>query len=91
MFNASSRYAISALISLADILPTRFVTVKKLALVSKVPQAYLSKIIKTLAKHGIVTTKKGGSGGVKLDRDVISLYEVCEAFEDSLIVSNCLL
>jgi Rrf2 family protein len=91
MLTASSRYAIRALLTLADVPQSEFITVKDLAIASKIPHAYLSKIIKTLAIHGIVITRKGGGGGVKLNRDLVTFYEVCEAFEDSLIVHKCLL
>lgn len=91
MLSATSKHAIKALsfLSLSD--ETKYFSVDTIAEDCGAPAAFLSKIIKKLAKAGLVETKKGARGGVRRKKDEITFREVCTALDDPIVVENCLL
>ena len=91
MISASSQYALRALTALAKFELGTFVQVVDLSAEAETPGPYLAKVIKILAKRGVVITKKGKNGGVALGRSPISFYEVCESMDDPAVVSHCFL
>jgi Rrf2 family protein len=91
VLSAPSKHAIRAVLCLAQAGDDDFVAVSDLAISAKVPAAYLSKLIKALAEHDIVVTRKGPGGGVKLNQKETTFYEICEVFQDSMIVDRCFL
>ncbi|NOY56876.1 MAG: Rrf2 family transcriptional regulator [Actinobacteria bacterium] len=56
-----------------------------------VPTAFLGKIVSTLARAGIVTTRRGVGGGVTLARSPasITVLEVIEAIQGPFTVNYC--
>jgi len=60
---------------------------------SGVPRPYLSKIIQSLARGGLVIAKRGIGGGIRLSRppEQISLLEIVEAVEGEEWLGDCLL
>jgi len=58
-----------------------------------IPSAYLSKILHHLHESGLITAKRGASGGYALSRDSgkISLLEVIEAVEGIRGQPSCLI
>ena len=60
---------------------------------SGVPKPYLAKIIHSLSRRGLVTTKRGYRGGISLEGAAsnISLLEVVEAVEGHEWIGDCLL
>ena len=93
MLAASTKYAIKALQHLAKQDPRRFMQVNALSLVIDVPGPYLAKVVKVLASRGMVETRRGLLGGVRLSprEGVITYYDVCVALDDQVVISNCLL
>lgn len=89
----SSKYALRALQSLATESREKFVRVEWLSRKAGVPGPYLSKIMKLLAKRGIVESRRGLTGGVRIapNRKPISFYEVCEALEDPVVHQKCII
>lgn len=69
------------------------VQVRQVARVTGVPAPYLSKIVHQLSRKGLVSTRRGIGGGVALavDPSELSLYELCEALDDPILKSQCLL
>jgi len=59
----------------------------------QIPNAFLGKIISQLAVAGLVDTRRGARGGVMLSRrpDEITLLEVVEALEGTIVLNRCLL
>jgi Rrf2 family protein len=82
----SGEYAISALSRLA-LMSTgaESASVRALAAAQRIPKAFLAKILHRCAHAGLVLTKKGAAGGVKLARpaDKITLLAIIEACEGS--------
>lgn len=84
-------YAILTLRCLADDrCPTR--SLKDIASCTEVPPSYLAKIVNTLARAGIVRTKRGVGGGITLARAArnIDLLEIVEAVEGPEWIADCL-
>ncbi len=92
MLSQTVGYAIIALGYLAET-GEGPILVKDIADATGVPAAYLSKIVNTLAKKGLVNTQRGIKGGVTLSRDAtdITLYHLCEAMDDPLLQGKCML
>ncbi|MGB9642388.1 MAG: RrF2 family transcriptional regulator [Candidatus Ratteibacteria bacterium] len=57
-----------------------------------VPLFYLRRILSTLARAGIVQTKEGIEGGIKLSRNPsqITLTEIIKLFQGGIQISECL-
>ena len=93
MLSISTKYAIKALTYLARHRDDSFVSVDDLSEKSGVPRPYLAKLVKNLGINGIVITKKGLSGGVRLNRDdaAPTFYDVCVALNDPLVRNFCFL
>lgn len=60
---------------------------------AKVPRSYLSKIIQSLTRAGLVAAKRGIGGGISLARppEEISVRQVVEAVEGKDWLGECLL
>lgn len=90
MISKSSQHALKALIFLSrseD--PAVYWRVEEIAKKIDVPGPYLKKIMKLLAKKGLLISRRGKSGGVRLARKSISFLAVCEALKDPVTESSC--
>ncbi|RMH12202.1 MAG: Rrf2 family transcriptional regulator [Planctomycetota bacterium] len=92
MLSQAVGYAASALGYIAEA-ADRPVLVREIADACGIPAPYLSKIIHTLAKQGLVVTQRGVGGGVLLARDpgAITLYDLCLALGDNAVGDRCML
>lgn len=92
MLAMSTKYALKALLHLAKVGEGEFAQVKALSESAGVPGPYLSKIMKQLAAKGIVESRRGAAGGVRLPRGRgITFLDVCVALEDPVLSSGCFL
>lgn len=91
MLSTPSKYALKALMYLAECEPEEFVPVPDVAENARVPAAYLSKILKTLVRVELLDSRKGVNGGIKIRKKTVSFYEVCEALDDPIVTTTCLL
>jgi Rrf2 family protein len=85
-------YAIRALTYLAR-RKGKSVLVREISEATNIPQAFLAKIINTLGRKQFVATQRGIRGGISLVREPesVSLYEICEALDDPILKSRCIL
>ncbi len=92
MLTQSVAYAIRALAYLAD-MGEHPVLVKEISEAMDIPQAFLAKIIHTLGRKHLVTTRRGIGGGIALARKPASicLYEICVALDEPLLENRCFL
>jgi Rrf2 family protein len=69
------------------------VLVKEVAEGCGIPGPYLSKIIHSLSRMGLVNTQRGVGGGVTLAREPreITLYDLCQALGDPIVQRRCML
>jgi len=88
----STGYAITALGHVAANVD-RPLLIKDIAAATGLPHPYLAKIVHTLARRGLVVTRRGVGGGVALARpaESITLYDVAEAMDDPLLGERCML
>ncbi len=84
-------YAIKGLLYLA-LQEGRVVRAEEIAKVHTIPTPYLSKILQTLVRSGMVRSLKGPSGGFTLDSrpEEITLLRIIEAVEGKVCLTECL-
>ncbi len=85
-------YAVRVVVDLATYPPGTRVRTADLTRSTDVPSAYLPKILRALARAGLVQTYPGQRGGVSLARDpaTISLREMVEAVTGPIWLNRCL-
>ena len=90
MISQTSEYALRAVICLAQH-PDELHTATKIAKLTKVPDPYLSKVLLMLAKHEVVTSKKGLHGGYGLAHspDKITLWTIINAVDPIKHIHSC--
>lgn len=83
-------YGLRALMRMAGA-PDRAFSTAELATEFRVSRAHLAKVISTLAAAGLVTTRRGGSGGAMLARPAerIGLGEVVRLLEADQALVEC--
>lgn len=93
MLSQTSQYALRAIIYLGEREGSGPVRVDEVAEALDVPRNYLSKILHTLVKRGILGSLRGPRGGFFLARDAgeVTLLEVVEPFDDIEARRTCLL
>ena len=82
MFSQTVEYALRAMVQLGADAP-RASTTKEIAGRTKVPSAYLAKVLQSMRRAGLIHSRRGVGGGVTLARspEEISLLDVIDAVE----------
>lgn len=90
MLSRTVEYALRATVHLAYVAPASSTT-QKLAEATKVPSAYLSKVLQGLAKAGIVRSQRGIGGGISLQRTPaeLTILDVVNAVEPIKRIKTC--
>ncbi|MBV8233499.1 MAG: Rrf2 family transcriptional regulator [Planctomycetaceae bacterium] len=90
MFSQTVEYALRAVVHLADRAPSPRTT-EEIATATRVPKAYLSKILQGLCRAGIVHSRRGIGGGMTLAKSAASLtiLEVINAVEPIGRITTC--
>ncbi|MBX7074586.1 MAG: Rrf2 family transcriptional regulator [Pirellulales bacterium] len=90
MFSQTVEYALRAMVCLASEAPAARTT-QQIAEVTKVPAAYLAKVIQSLNRAGLVHSQRGIGGGVSLMRapNQISILEVVNAVDPIPRIQSC--
>jgi Rrf2 family transcriptional regulator, iron-sulfur cluster assembly transcription factor len=93
MITKTGLHAVRAVIALARLPDRAYVGAARVAQEIGAPQNYLGKLLKTLAREGLVQSQKGLGGGFRLARDprAINLLDVVEPFEHVSRWSGCIL
>lgn len=83
MLSGTAEYAVRATLYIAQNDRTQLVQVDRIAEALGVPRNYLSKILHSLAKQGILDSTRGPHGGFRLahDHDALPLARVIEPFD----------
>lgn len=83
-------YALRAIVHLAS-QPSQARTTDQIAEVTHVPRAYLSKVLQSLARAGLVHSQRGVGGGMTLAKDPadLTLLEVVNAVEPIQRIRTC--
>lgn len=90
MLTQTVEYALRALVALAAE-PDRPHTNQQLAELTKVPGPYLSKVLQTLAREGLVAAHRGKRGGFSLSRaaEEITILDAVNAVDPIQRISAC--
>ncbi len=90
MISRTAEYALRAMTYLA-VEPNSPRTVKEIAVATKVPEGYLSKVMQALNRAGLVKSQRGLHGGFTLERDPASLtiLEVVNAVDPVPRITTC--
>ena len=90
-FTKKADYALLALSFLSTDGTGRLVGPREIAARYDIPGELLAKVMQTLAKHRLVTSVPGPTGGYKLGREAvaISVAEVVEAMDGPLAIAQC--
>ena len=87
-----SEYAIKILIDLASVPRGEIVQSKAIAERKKVPEKFLQKTIQVLVRTGMVESRRGSLGGVRLavDPDSLTIADVVVAIEGPVTINPCM-
>jgi len=93
MISKTGLHAIRALVQLALLPEQRFVGAGELATQIDAPQNYLGKLLQSMARSGLVESRKGLGGGFRLARgaDSITLLDVLDPIEHLSRWEGCFL
>lgn len=91
MLSQTIEYALRAMIHLAGTEPGTSANSETISASTKVPQGYLSKILRDLVVAGLVTSQRGPNGGFTLARpaDQISMLDVVNAVDPIQRIKKC--
>jgi Rrf2 family transcriptional regulator, iron-sulfur cluster assembly transcription factor len=89
--STKGRYAVMALIDIAQQSPGRSIPLVEIADRQDISQEYLEQLFGKLRKCGLVTSSRGPSGGYQLARPLseIHLSEIIVAVDEPLRVTRC--
>lgn len=90
MFSQTVEYALRAVMALAEHAPAARTT-DQLATATRVPKAYLAKVLQALTRGGLVQSRRGVGGGTSLARppEKITILEVVNAVEPVQRIESC--
>lgn len=90
MLSQTIEYALRAVVFLASRLDTAQ-TNEQISIATKVPAAYLSKVLQALGRGGLVRGQRGVGGGFVLARDpaTLTILEVVNAVEPLQRIRTC--
>ncbi len=90
MFSQTVEYALRAVVQLAGAGPEPQTT-EQIARATKVPQAYLSKVLQSLVQAGIVRSQRGVGGGMALVKRPaeLTILEVVNAVDPIRRIRTC--
>jgi Rrf2 family nitric oxide-sensitive transcriptional repressor len=90
MFSQTVEYALRAVAHLAYEAPSPRTT-EQVADATRVPPAYLSKVLQALSRGGIVKSQRGVGGGISLARpaEELTILEVVNAVEPIQRIRTC--
>lgn len=90
MFSQKVEYALRAVVHLAAEAPAAR-TVEQIAKATKVPQAYLAKVIQELVHAGVARSQRGIGGGISLGKspETLTILEVVNAVDPIRRIQTC--
>ncbi|MAV38157.1 MAG: transcriptional regulator [Planctomycetaceae bacterium] len=90
MFSRTVEYALRAIVQLAYMAP-QGATTGQISVATKVPEPYLRKVLQALRRAELVTSQRGASGGVRLNRDAeeLTILDVVNAVDPIERIDRC--
>lgn len=90
MFSQTVEYALRAVVHLASNSPAARTT-EDIAKATKVPQAYLAKVLQCLVQAGILKSQRGIGGGISMIKtpEQLTILEVVNAVDPLQRINSC--
>lgn len=90
MFSQTVEYALRAVVHLAYSAPGARTT-EEIAKATKVPQAYLAKVLQNLVQAGVLRSQRGIGGGIALVKkpEELTILEVVNAVDPIRRITTC--
>jgi len=90
MISQTAEYALRAIVQIAS-RSDRAQTALEISQPTKVPIAYLAKILQGLTRAGIIWSQRGPNGGFTLRRpaDELSVFDIVQAIDPTLRITEC--
>ena len=91
IINKNTDYAIRSLIEMSKD-PSSFISSRKISEIQGIPLQFVRNILQVLVKEGIVESKEGATGGVRLSKspEEIKLIDILKIFQGDIKVSECM-
>jgi Rrf2 family protein len=91
MLSQKARYALRAMLQLAEVPPGGQMLTGDLATAADVPRKFLEQILLDLKRDGLVTSTRGRAGGYRLARaaHTISFAEILRTIDGPLALTPC--
>lgn len=88
----AGEYAVRAALALAAAPPGSVLPLRDIGEAQEIPQSFLAKILQTLAREGLVVSRRGAQGGFTLARPAaaITLRDVIEAVDGPVSLNRCI-
>lgn len=85
-------YAVRAMIHLAGLPDEGRVSLPELARAAQAPPSFLSKVLQTLARKGLISSRRGTTGGFAIlaRGKAANMRTVVEAIEGPIFLNNCI-
>jgi len=89
MFSQTVEYALRAIVYLADQAEAR--TTSQIAAATRVPPAYLVKVLQSLTKAGLVRSQRGMRGGIQLAvaPEAVTIWDVVQCVDPIRRIRTC--
>ncbi len=91
VFSQTAEYALRAMVCLAQQREDRSLTSQELAEATQVPPGYLSKVLHSLVRGGLIRSRRGVGGGFILARpaDTITILDVLNIVDPMQRITFC--
>lgn len=89
MISQTAEYALRAMVHMATVDSKQ--TAEQIAAGTQVPVGYLSKVLQSLARAGLLRSQRGIGGGFTLAKpaDTVTIYEVVQAVDPIRRITEC--
>jgi len=93
VFSKTAEYALRAVFTIAEAEDEFPVLAKDIAQKGKVPDKYLSKVLRDLVRAGVLTSSRGIGGGFRLRKkpSAIKIGDIIKTFDNDFSTKHCLL
>ncbi|MBI4428900.1 MAG: Rrf2 family transcriptional regulator [Ignavibacteriales bacterium] len=93
IFSKSCEYALQASLFLAQQPKDEYLLLRDISESLNIPHHFLSKVLQTLSRSGVVVSLKGANGGFSLARSPkeIKLIEIVRAIDGDKFLDDCIL
>ncbi len=87
-----TEYAIRTLLELSRLPKGEFIQSRTISAEQELPEQFLNKTVQILNRAGLVETRRGAQGGIRLavEPEAITIADVIEAVEGKLTINPCL-